>query len=254
MESGISSQCSGKNYIVTGASSGIGREVSIKLAQNCANVVLIGKNIERLEKTLSMMQKGNHTILQFDVSKIDKIYSTINILLEKYRIFDGLVYCAGVGGRTKLRDTTYESIHAIMMVNFYGFIEFVRSLSRTKKKTYPMHIVGMSSLASSTHEKYYLGYASSKSAMEAAVRTLASELLLRNTTICTIRAGFVDTPMLYDFQEYSGGVDEFLRKSGYQPMGLIPPAYIAELILYLLGDSARYITGTSIVVNAGAAE
>ena len=243
----------GKNYIVTGGSSGIGREVCIQLAEKGANVVLLGRNEERLQQTLQKMNAGHHKCISFDVSEIEKIQNLMTSLVEEYSAFDGFAYCSGIGGSTRLRDMSFEWIHRIMRVNFYGFIEFVRCLSRTAKKSHPMQIVGLSSLASSTHEKYYLAYAASKAAMESAVKTLATELVRRNMSICTIRPGFVDTPMLDTMHSYTGDFNDYIKKTEYQPTGLIPPSNIADMVIYLLSDKGRYFTGSCVPVTGGAA-
>lgn len=242
----------GKNYIVTGASSGIGRAVCLALAEEGANVALVGRSEGRLQETLGRMAAGRHVAKSFDLAQIDGIAGLLAGLAEEYGQIDGLAYCAGISGRAKLKDTDYAFLHGHMQVHFYAFVECVRQLSKLKKKARPLRVVGMSSLASETHEKGYIGYAAAKAAMEAAVRAMATELAARATSVSLVRAGFVETPMASLYTEMEGDINELIRKTGYQPLGIIPPEYAADLIVYLLGEGGRYISGAMVPLNGGA--
>lgn len=242
-----------KNYIVTGASSGIGQATCIALAEKGYNVILIGRNAERLQITLDNMRDGVHTILPFDVSDIANIERLITGIFEKYQHIEGFVHSAGIGGYSKLQNTSYDCLHSCMLVHFYAFVEFVRCLSKLKKKADPLSIVGVSSLASTTTEKYFTCYAAAKSAMEAAVRSLATELISRNVRICAIRPAFVATPMNTFMEEMHGDFGEHLKKTGYQPLGIVPSTFVANTLVYMLDGGMEYINGVSIPINAGAA-
>lgn len=242
-----------KTYLVTGASSGIGRSVCLELSALGANVALIARNEAGLAETQRLMlQEGRHTSMPFDVSAMAGIHEVVDSLHERYGKIDGLVYCAGLGGTARLRDTDYTMMNSLMLVNCYAFIEFIRCLNKKKPTAQAMRIVGVSSLASVTHEKYFTAYAASKAAMEAAVRTMAAELIPRNSTVNAIRPAFVNTPMIAGMNELLGDFDAHL-KSGYQPQGLIAPEDVAKLAIYLLGDAAKSMTGSVMSLNAGAA-
>jgi NAD(P)-dependent dehydrogenase (short-subunit alcohol dehydrogenase family) len=242
----------GKNYLVIGASSGIGRSACERLAKLGANMILIARRSELLENTLQSMTQGNHAIYSFDVTNISEIQNILVSILDSYRKIDGCVYCVGSGDTPRLRDITYDRLHAVMLANFYAFIEFVRCLVKKKAKSNIMRIVCMSSLASMSNDKYLTAYAASKAAMDAAVRCLATELVLKNVTINSIRPAFVNTGRTAGLAELIGDVGEHLKKNGYQPQGWIPPEDVADLIVYLLSDAAKFITGTSVAINGGA--
>ncbi|MBQ7606403.1 MAG: SDR family oxidoreductase [Desulfovibrionaceae bacterium] len=241
-----------RQYLVTGSSSGVGRAVCIALANAGAHVVLSGRNRTRLEETLSNMPGCDHHIMPCDLAQPDGIEAWARSIIRQCPPLDGIAYCAGVGGRWPLRHTTTAMLHSVMQVNFYSFVECVRWFTQLKERKHPMRIVAMSSLASETNLKSYTPYAASKAALEAAVRVLGTELLPRNTGICTVKAAFIDTPMLDVTKEMQGDLNAHFKKIGYQPMGLIPPDAVAAMILFLLSDAARHITGTQIPFNAGA--
>jgi NAD(P)-dependent dehydrogenase (short-subunit alcohol dehydrogenase family) len=250
----MNSEYKNKTYLVTGASSGIGRSVCLELSSLGANVVLLARNETGLAETQRLMtQEGRHTIRPFDVSAIADIAEIVNSIFEHYERIDGLVYSAGRGGQSRLRDTVYDLIHSLMLVNFYAFIEFVRCLMKKKPKSQVMRIVGISSLASVSHEKYFTAYAASKAALEASVRTMATEIIPRNATINVIRPAFVNTAMIAGMNEILGDFEAHIKSTGYQPQGLIAPEDVAKLAVYLLGDAAKSITGAVVPINAGAA-
>lgn len=242
----------GKTYLVAGASSGIGLCLSRKLAALGARVLLLARNREKLDQALGSLSPGNHEAFAFDVAHISEIDTLIGSIMDKHINIDGLVYCVGNGNIVRLRDNSFDRLHAVMLTNFYAFIEFVRAITNKKNKKSLMRIVGISSLASTQAEKYFTSYASSKAAMDAAVRCLALELRTKNTTINSIRPGVVRTERLTHLNEVTGDIETKIKDSGFQPLGLIPPADVADMILYLLGDSADFITGASFPINGGA--
>ena len=246
------SEYAGKTYLVTGASSGIGLCLSRKLATLGAKVILLARNRERLDQALSSLPPGDHEALAFDVAHVSEIGTLIETIMDKHLKVDGLVYCVGNGDIARLRDNSFDRLHAVMLTNFYAFIEFVRAVTNKKPKKERMRIVGVSSLASTQPEKYFTGYSSSKAAMEAAIRCLALELRTKNTTINSVRPGVVQTDRLAHLNEITGDIETKIKDSGFQPLGLIPPDDVADMILYLLSNSSDSITGASFPINGGA--
>ena len=118
-----------------------------------------------------------------------------------------------------------------------------------------MHIVAISSLASVSSDRYFTPYSASKAAMDAAVRCLARELVTRNVTINSIRPAIVDVERMRAALDdiTDGGLNQQIIDNGFQPLGLIPPKDIAKATAYFLSDAAKYITGTSMFFNGGAA-
>jgi NAD(P)-dependent dehydrogenase (short-subunit alcohol dehydrogenase family) len=239
----------GKNYIVTGASSGIGREVCIELSRRKAAVVLIARNEERTNETLSMMDPANHSAIIHDLADISGINGIAENIRSQYGKVDGIVYSAGVAPVSPLHKTTCELLHSVMLVNFYAFMELVRCVIRHNPGKHPMRVVAMSAATCRDMASHLSAYAASKAAVEAAVRCLSVELHKKNITINTVCPAHVRTPMqqsaVYD------DMDEQIKKSGKQPLGLIDPADVAKMAVYLMSDAAKYITGMSIPINGG---
>lgn len=238
-----------RTYFVTGASSGIGRAICHALAVSGAKIILLGRNEDRLRETMGSINASRCLPLIHDLCNLDGIEAVAKAASEWTGGIDGLVYCAGIGGRARLRDTTPEFMRSLMTVNCFAFVELVRCLARLKKKADPFRALAISSLAALGHDRYFTAYTASKAALEGAARAMATELESRNTRVNIIRCAFVDTPMLND---PLGDFRERLKESGYQPLGLVDPAEVAAMALFLLGKDADKINGVVFNINAGA--
>lgn len=240
-------------YLLPGASSGIGLCAARKLAQTGANVVILARNAEKLEAAVAALPgEGLHEGIVFDVANIVSIDDLVRSLREKYGKIDGMIYCVGNGDIARLRDLSFERLHAVMLDNFYAFIQFTRSLSSQKPKKEPLAIVAISSLASSSPEKYFTAYSASKAALEASIGCLALELCGRNARINAVKPGVVRTERLDYLNETTGDIEAKIKEKGFQPMGLIPPEDVADLAIYLLSPQGAFINGASLPVNGGA--
>jgi NAD(P)-dependent dehydrogenase (short-subunit alcohol dehydrogenase family) len=186
------------------------------------------------------------------LANISEIERTALAVRQEYGEVNGFVHCAGISANLPLRKTSVDVLHAVMRVNFYAFVEFIRCFVAKKAKSEAMNIVGISSISSVTHTKYHTAYSASKAALEAAVRDLAEELIPRNVRINAIRPAYVDTPMIAAMNDIMEDFNEYVKTSGFQPLGLIDPAHVANLVLYLLGDASVFITGMVMPINGGA--
>lgn len=241
-----------KVILVTGASSGIGRATCLELSHSGASVVLLARNEEGLAETMNNMPPGAGMAVAADLHDTMALPGVLEKAWQWHGHIDGLVHCAGVGGFARLRDTTLDFMTERMHINCFIFVELVRLLVKMKKKTAQLRVVAISSLASKGHEKYFTAYAASKAALEAAAKSLAVELVSRNTSINLLSPAVVDTPML---ASVAGALDDYfkrLEESGYQPLGVIPPEEVARMAAYLLGPAAAHISGAVFPINAGA--
>ena len=145
----------GKTFLVTGASSGMGKQVCITLSKLGARVVLVARNEKRLQETLNLMDSPEiHLIESFDLSNLDKIEDMVRRTSSKIGKFDGFCHCAGLGTMKPLLATTPDFMEEMMTVNLYSFIEITRCITKKKFCNANMNIVAISSAASIRGDKY----------------------------------------------------------------------------------------------------
>ncbi len=240
----------GKRIIVTGSSSGIGRKIAIDLSKQGAELVLIGRNLDRLKETLSAMNEPNiHQMVEFDLHNTEAICGMFKDLCCDQKPFSGLVYSAGVSPILPLRMIDYKVLDTTMRINFYSFIDMVRQYSSSKYKN-TGSIVGISSTAASMGEKGQTVYAASKSAMDSSAICMSQELSSKGIRINTIRPGLIVTEMTESFAAKSGR--EFLaNQERKQILGLGSTTDISNFAMFLLSSMSGFCTGRSYYADGG---
>lgn len=236
----------GKKIMVIGASSGIGKGTAILLSQLGARVVLVSRNSEKMENVKNhLFNQNEHIIITHDVKNIDGSKGIFEEAVMDGQKLSGLVYCAGIARAIPLRMISYTEYSDIFTTNYYGFINAV-SLFAKKKYNEGGSIVAVSAANAHYPQKCMTMYASSKIAIEAAVRTLSLELSNYGIRINSVIPGAVDTPM-------AEAVDSAMMEViiGKQILGMQKPEQIADFIAYLLSERSSAITGRNLFSDGG---
>ena len=237
----------GKKLIITGASSGIGREIAITASKSGASIVLLARSKEGLESTLNKLEGKDHFIIQYDLSDVASIDSVLMPKLLSLGIrFDGLVYAAGKDILSPLKLTKPRVLQDILTVNFLSFYEMARLFSQKKISNPGSSILAISSVVGQRARRGYSSYAISKAAVDGAVKSLSSELV-DGRRINAIAAGIIDTEMTKKALPNTDHDWVGMR----QVLGLGQPSDIAGAAVFLLSDAARFITGSIISVDGG---
>lgn len=231
-----------KTVLVTGCTSGIGLGVSHHLHEQGYGLLLVGRNEEKL-KTVSA-ETGNAPYVVCDFEDGDQIRGIFDYCIKTGIKLSGLVHCAGFAFNAPIRSLQEEDMKRQMQIHYYAFADLCRNFYKRSISADGSSIVVMSSFSTYTKRKGSLPYAAAKSAVNTAVSIASKEFLKRSIRVNAILPAYVDTPM-------NDGLDELLDVFEVQPMGLIPPKAIAELVEFLLSDRAKYITGALIPVSAG---
>jgi Dehydrogenases with different specificities (related to short-chain alcohol dehydrogenases) len=234
--------------MIVGASSGIGEGIAKKLSSADTMVVLVARRKDRLVD-LQRDLKGNSIVIPCDLMKSEDIESVFDILAEKDIRLDGLIYCAGVAFVKTLKSMDKNDLENMFRINVFGFYEMCRCFQKVKVSHKGAAIVGISSYAAVSKETGMSAYAMTKEAMNVQVQVLAKELLKRKIRINTVMPANVMSKMGSDSNEWSEAELEAIEKK--QPLGIIPIESVVELVLFLLSDHARYITGESVAISAG---
>ena len=234
----------GKHILVTGASSGMGRVFCQMIAKEGATVSLLARNEERLKETLSMMNGDGHQYYVCDLTEEEQIKATI----AQLRPLDGVVFCAGINDYVPLKFVKQEKLEKIFQTNFFSQVILTQMLVKKKMVNKNASLVYISSLSSVLGVAGTLLYASSKAALNSAVRVIASEMAPQGVRANAICPGIVRTEML------SGtNIDEetFTKQEADYPLGLGTPEDVGHAVLYHLSDGSRWLTGNCMILDGG---
>jgi len=242
---------SNKNIIITGASSGIGRECAIIFSKFGANVILVARNRERLKKTFNKLSKGNHIFIIQDITEYDKLEEIVSTAVDKIGKISGFVHSAGVEMTLPLRSMNPSYYENIFGINVISGFEFARIIS--KKKYFDERgasFIFISSVMGILGQTGKVGYCSSKGALISGIKAMALELASKYIRVNCILPGVVETEMTNKmFDKFSE--DSEKMTINMHPLGLGKPSDIAYACVYLLSDAARWITGTNLIIDGG---
>lgn len=242
---------SGKRYLVTGASSGLGRQVCVTLSCLGAKAILVARREEMLRETESLMEGSGHVYYLFDLNKVDEIERLIKKIVEEGGKLDGFVHCAGLAPTKPLLLTKYDFMQEMMRVNVLSFIEIVRVVTKKKNWNSNASIVAVSSAASIRGDKAKTAYCATKGALDSAVRAIAMELgETKKIRVNTVNPAWIETDMFHEYIETCGRekIEEIEKR---QFLGVSTPQEIANVVAFLLSPAAAQITGQSIIVDGG---
>ena len=240
-------ELTGKHILVTGASSGIGRETAILCSQLGATVSIVARRETQLQETMHMMEGTSHKIYIQDLSDLTGIEELVKRATADSGVLDGIVHCAGIGQNRSLSLTKPEFIQETLAVTFYSFAELIRIASKKKYSKDGSSFVGISSVASIRGDKAQGAYAAAKAAMNGLIHPYAKELGGRKIRLNTVAFGMIRTEMYQSFQ-LSGGTEGVLQG---QYLGIGEPRDAANVIAFLLSDASRFITGTTLIADGG---
>lgn len=235
----------GKVILVTGASSGIGRGIAVTCSKMGATVIINGRNIIKLNETLSLMEGEGHSIAAGDLTVSD----TLEHLVGGFPKLDGIVQCAGMGQRILCKDLRSDDVNQVMDVNFKAPVMLQAELLRQKKINKGASIVFVASIASWSPSFGNSVYSASKGAIISYANCLALELAPRKIRVNCISPAMVWTDLI--IQE---GVDEDQLKDDEQkyPMKRYGrPDDIANLAVYMLSDASSWMTGSNVKITGG---
>lgn len=247
----VSYDFSGKHFVVTGASSGIGRATAVFLSKCGARLSIVARRQDMLDETLSLMSGEGHKAYSYDLSDPDGIEALVKQMVSDSGPLSGMVYCAGNAEVKPLKFTKTASLEKTMKVNFYSFVEFIRCIAAKGNYTEHSSLVAISSISSQVGTAAKTAYCASKAAMDAAVRCIAKELSAKKIRVNSIQPSWVNTQMLCDYNSDWGDTDFAKNSMAKQLLGITDPDEIAAMAAYLLSDAAKTITGSAVRVDSG---
>ena len=236
----------GKTILVTGGSSGIGRETALACARMGANVVITGRNADRLKETFDQLETSNKTQILADMTNKDDVESLVASLPP----LDGAVLCAGNSITLPLQFGTREKFDDMFNVNFFAPTELLRLIYKKKVLQKGASVVLIASIGG-THS-FMPGngvYGASKAALNSVMKYAAREYASRKIRVNSICPGMVDTPLIH-----RGTITEeqLAEDAKRYPLGRYgQPEDIANGAIYLLSDASSWLTGHDLVIDGG---
>ena len=240
----------GQTILVTGASSGIGRETARLISQLGAHVVLAGRNEERLAETLRLLDGGGHSAAPFDLSSTDEIPRWLKSISASSGPLHGLVHSAGIHKLRPLRVLNAKAVEDIMRINVGAAIGLAKGFCQKGVCAPGGSIVFLSSSAGLTGQAGVSAYAASKGGIVALTRALAVELAGEHIRVNCVAPGVVATEMGRSLLGMLTPEQRAALEAAHL-LGLGSARDVAHAIAFLLASTARWITGTVLVVDGG---
>lgn len=240
----------GQVVIVTGASRGIGRGIADLFAKEGAKLVLVGRDVEQLERVKKAIEaKGEQAFwIQADVSNPEDMNRMVEQALQKYGKVDVLCHNAGIYPHARLENMTLEEWQKVIDVNLTGTFLAVKSCIPTMKEQGRGKIVVISSISGpQTALPGYSHYTASKGGVAGFVKTAAVELAKYKININAVEPGNILTEGLA-----AAGSEHTNSMLPAIPLGRLgTPEDIAFAALFLTSQESDYITGQSLIVDGG---
>ena len=240
---------SGKRILVTGASSGIGAAVCRTLSDAGAEVIMVARNAEKLASAAESM--GIQAYYPVDLSDVPGIAAQMEAIVKERGPLDGFVHSAGIGTVRPIKMCTYDYMKQMMDINFFSFIEIIRTITKKKNFNEGMNIVGISSVASLEGNQSKTGYCASKAAMDGAIRCLAKELAPKKIRVNSVMPGITRTAIFDQIMDNGGDSEDLKGILQRQYLGVCEPENIASTVAFLLSEESNFITGSSVAVDSG---
>ena len=240
----------GEIALVTGASRGIGRVIALSLAGAGAHVVLNYRgNQTAADATLAaIVEQGSRgELCQFDVANENEIEQAVKKIIDGHNKIDILVNNAGITADNLLMRISPADWDQVVGTNLKGTILCTKIVSRHMIRRRSGRILNMSSAAGQMGNAGQSLYAASKAGIIGFTKTVARELASRNVTANVIAPGFIETDMTAKLSDQQR--EKFLQLI---PLGRFGTCQeVADMVVFLAGEKAGYITGQVFSINGG---
>lgn len=234
---------SGKKFIVTGASSGMGRQITRELALAGAEVLAIARRLPEL-KELQAEYPEHITIASVDVTDYNGVEKALSAFVQEKGKLHGSIHAAGILTFTPLR--AFDEIQAkkMMDISFWAGINLLQVVTKKKYSVESTSHVQFSSVSAWKGQKGLSAYSATKGAAQAGMRSIAKEIAERGHRVNVVSPGWVNTDMTRDLLTNDTIAKEHL-------LGIGKPEDVSGMVLFLLSDRAQWITGADFVVDGG---
>lgn len=225
----------GKTILITGASSNLGRQIAVQCAKRGANLVITGRNAERLQKTYDQLPCGEHTQVLADLTRA----SDRSQIIKATSLVHGLIHCASQRKFVAINDLTEQLMTEMYSINFLAPLMLTQQLLHAKHIAEKGSIIFMISTAAHTGNCGLGTYSSMQSGLIGIIKCLAMEQAAQKIRVNGISSFILDKSMKDSYKNNKSLSQDSLTD-------------IANGAIYMLSDASRWVTGTCLVINGGA--
>lgn len=244
-------EMTGKAVLVTGASSGLGKGIALLLANLGAKVVLAARDQDRLAATRDELGGIGHAVEAFDLSAVEAIPGWLREVAQKHGTLHGLVHSAGILPTKPLRMQSAADWENALKLNVTAGAQLAKGFrQRGVFAGGGGSIVYLSSVMGLTGQPGQVLYSATKGAVAAMVKSMALELAPEGIRVNCVAPAVVLAGMSQNLQQLVTPA-QFTQITAMHPLGLGKAEDVANAVAFLLADTARWITGTTLVVDGG---
>ena len=238
----------GQTALITGAGRGIGKTISLKLAESGADIVLADMSPEVAEARAEVESLGRKCLtFEADVTDLEAIETMVKKIIEELGSIHILINNAGITQDNLFMRMKPEQWSKVIDVNLNGVFNVTKAVIRPMVKQRTGKIINISSVVGFSGNPGQVNYSSTKSALVGFTKSLAREVGARGVNVNAVAPGFIDTAMTQALNESQQ--EAILQQI---PLGRMGDANdIANAVAFLASEEASYITGTILHVNGG---
>ncbi|WP_246796425.1 SDR family NAD(P)-dependent oxidoreductase [Burkholderia perseverans] len=240
----------GGTYLVTGASSGLGRATAVAIARAGGRVIAGGRDAARLADTFAALPGDGHRAETRALDDADVTAEWVSELAETHGALAGVFHAAGIELIRPARMTRQAQLDDTFAGSLFAAFGIARAAAKKGVLADGASLVLMSSVAASTGQVGMTAYSAAKAGVEGLVRSLACELAPRRIRVNAIAAGAVRTEMHARLTRGSPD-DAVAAYESSHLLGFGEPEDVANAALFLLSDASRWVTGTALAVDGG---